>query len=37
VAIVERSLFGGRPVSAQEWSATREAYAEFALPQAWRA
>jgi hypothetical protein len=36
VAIVECSLFGGRPVSAQEWSATREAYAEFALPQAWR-
>lgn len=37
VAIVERSLFGGRPVSAEEWSATRQAYAEFALPQAWRA
>ena len=37
VAIVERSLFGGRPVSADEWSATRNAYADFALPQAWRA
>lgn len=37
VAIVERSLFGGRPVSADEWTATRQAYAEFALPQAWRA
>jgi hypothetical protein len=37
VAIVERSLFGGRPVSADEWSATRQAYADFALPQAWRA
>jgi hypothetical protein len=36
VAIVERSLFGGRPVSADEWSATRAAYADFALPQAWR-
>ena len=37
VAIVERSLFGGRAVSADEWSATRQAYADFALPQAWRA
>jgi hypothetical protein len=37
VAIVERSLFGGRAVSADEWSATRQTYAEFALPQAWRA
>lgn len=37
VAIVERSLFGGRPVSADEWTATRQAYADFALPQAWRA
>jgi hypothetical protein len=37
VAIVERSLFGGRPVSADDWSATRQAYADFALPQAWRA
>jgi hypothetical protein len=37
VAIVERSLFGGRPVSADDWSATRAAYADFALSQAWRA
>jgi hypothetical protein len=37
VAIVERSLFGGRPVSADDWSATRAAYADFALNQAWRA
>jgi hypothetical protein len=37
VAIVERSLFGGRPVSADDWSATRAAYADFALPKAWRA
>jgi hypothetical protein len=36
VAIVERSLFGGRPVSADEWSATRASYADFALSQAWR-
>jgi hypothetical protein len=35
VAVVERSLFGGRPVSAAEWSATRAAYADFALPKAW--
>jgi hypothetical protein len=37
VAIVERSLFGGRPVSADDWSATRASYADFALSQAWRA
>ena len=37
VATVERSLFGGRAVSAGDWSATREAYANFALTQAWRA
>lgn len=37
VAIVERSLFGGRPVSAGEWASTREAYADFALNQSWRA
>jgi hypothetical protein len=36
VAIVERSLFGGRPVSAAEWSATRASYADFVLSQAWR-
>jgi hypothetical protein len=37
VATVERSLFGGRAVSAGDWSTTREAYARFALTQAWRA
>ena len=37
VATVERSLFGGRAVSANDWTATREAYAGFALSQAWRA
>lgn len=37
VAIVERSLFGGRAVSSGEWSSTREAYADFALAQSWRA
>lgn len=37
VATVERSLFGGRAVTAEEWSATRDAYSNFALSQAWRA
>jgi hypothetical protein len=37
VVIVERSLFGGRPVSAEDWSATRASYADFVLSQAWRA
>jgi len=37
VAAVERSLFGGRAVSGGEWAATREAYANFALREAWRA
>jgi hypothetical protein len=36
-ALVERSLFGGRAVSADDWQAARTAYADFALPQAWRA
>jgi hypothetical protein len=36
VATVERSLFGGRAVSADEWLATRGAYADFALKQTWR-
>lgn len=35
-ALVERSLFGGRPVAAADWSSARAAYADFALPQAWR-
>jgi hypothetical protein len=36
VETVERSLFGGRPVSAAEWSATRGAYADFAVRGSWR-
>jgi hypothetical protein len=35
-ALVERSLFGGRPVDAGEWTAARASYAELALPKAWR-
>ena len=36
-AMVERSLFGGRPVAADDWSAARGAYADFVLPRAWKA
>ena len=36
-AVVERSLFGGRPVGKRDWLAAREAYSDFALPSAWRA
>jgi hypothetical protein len=35
--LVERSLFGGRPVSEADWLRAREAYSDFALPAAWRA
>jgi hypothetical protein len=35
--LVERSLFGGRDVGADDWTTARSAYADFALPQAWRA
>jgi hypothetical protein len=35
--LVERSLFGGRPVGADDWAAARGAYADFALPGTWRA
>jgi len=35
--LVERSLFGGRPVSSDDWSGARAAYADFALPGTWRA
>ncbi|MBV8687250.1 MAG: DUF4129 domain-containing protein [Alphaproteobacteria bacterium] len=35
-ALVERSLFGGREVGAEEWGAARKAYADFVLPGAWR-
>lgn len=37
VRLVERSLFGGRAVDRDDWTAARAAYADFALPQAWRA
>jgi hypothetical protein len=36
-ALVERSLFGGRPVEAQDWTAARTAYADLILPGTWRA
>ena len=34
--LVERSLFGGRPVGERDWIAARDSYAEFALAGAWR-
>ena len=34
---VERSLFGGRAVGADDWATARAAYADFALSRAWRA
>jgi hypothetical protein len=34
--LVERSLFGGRPVDEQDWLRAREAYSDFALAGAWR-
>lgn len=34
-AVVERSLFGGRPVDAGQWAACRAAYADFARGKAW--
>jgi hypothetical protein len=34
--LVERSLFGGRPVSQGDWTAARASYADMALPLAWR-
>jgi hypothetical protein len=36
-AVVERSLFGGAPVGADEWQQCRAAYAEFAMAKAWHA
>lgn len=36
-AVVERSLFGGAGISADEWGSCRAAYADFALPQSWQA
>ena len=35
--LVERSLFGGRPVEAGDWTAARTAYADLLLPGTWRA
>lgn len=35
--LVERSLFGGRPVNAEDWGSARAAYADFTLPGTWRA
>lgn len=35
-ALVERSLFGGRAVGADDWSTARASYAELALPGSWR-
>jgi hypothetical protein len=35
--VVERSLFGGRPVQAQDFADCRRAYETFALPAGWRA
>ena len=35
--IVERSLFGGRPVDASGFAQCRAAYADFALPKVWSA
>jgi hypothetical protein len=34
--LVERSLFGGRPVEASDWTAARTAYADLVLPGTWR-
>jgi hypothetical protein len=34
-ALVERSLFGGRPVAAGDWTQARMRYADFALAEAW--
>lgn len=36
-AVVERSLFGGRAVDAQDWAECRSAYADFAKTHAWKA
>ena len=34
--LVERSLFGGRKVDADDWQSARADYANFALPRQWR-
>jgi hypothetical protein len=35
--VVERSLFGGTPVDAEDFAGCRQAYEDFALPEGWRA
>jgi hypothetical protein len=35
--LVEHSLFGGRPVRSDDWTAARAAYADLVLPGTWRA
>jgi hypothetical protein len=35
--VVERSLFGGRPVDAEAYAACRRTYEQFAFPDAWTA
>jgi hypothetical protein len=35
--MVERSLFGGRPVGERDWQEARGAYSDFAVAGAWRA
>ena len=34
--LVERSLFGGRPVSADDWTRARASYADMVVARAWR-
>jgi len=34
--VVERSLFGGRPVDEAAWTDCRRAYEDFAFPERWR-
>lgn len=36
VAMVERSLFGGRPLAEADWSECRAAYEDFAFAERWR-
>lgn len=35
--VVERSLFGGRPVQERDWLEARDSYSQFALAGTWRA
>jgi hypothetical protein len=34
--LVERSLFGARPLAAGDWSECRKAYEDFAFAEGWR-